>query len=97
MSSKPPYVSRPSRPSRRLVVHDIRLERQVHGDGSAEVKALVQCEQAACEVVANGCAHCKRFVRIESHEAGYVLLCHAEDEPCSAGPGGSEAETADDD
>ena len=85
MTSRPPSSTRATRPSARLVVHDVRLVRERMADGSEQVKALVECEQQGCEIRANECARCSRFVRIEPHEAGYVLLCHAKDEPCPPG------------
>ena len=76
---KAPSGSADTKPSARLVAHDIRLRAELRADGSKVVEALVECERRGCEVSASVCARCPRFARIEPHEAGYVLLCHSED------------------
>jgi hypothetical protein len=91
MSSNPPSSPRGGRPSSKLVVHDIHLEPEVSEDGTRRVSARVQCERARGEVLVDTCARCPRFVRIETHEAGYTLLCHAKDAP-PASTGTSEEE-----
>lgn len=71
-SSVPPPLPSTMRPSRRLVAHDVKLTRQENARGETEVLATVQCKNArnVCD-----CLRCERFVRIEPHEAGFVLLC----------------------
>lgn len=44
---------------------------------------------------AEGCAGCAHFGRIEVHEAGYVLLCHEEEEPCQHARAGASHPQAD--
>jgi hypothetical protein len=33
-----------------------------------------------CDLLVEQCGRCRRFARIETHEAGYVLLCRDHDE-----------------
>jgi hypothetical protein len=79
MAVKPTLASAQAKPSHKLVEHDIRLTTELSEDGTRRVLALVQCERTGCEMSAATCAGCPRFVRIEAHEAGYTLLCHAYD------------------
>jgi len=68
------------RPSTRLVVHDIRLEVTPRANGRDELRASVECERRKCKLDVNECRACERLVRIDSHEAGFVVLCRSEDE-----------------
>jgi hypothetical protein len=75
----PPAPRRTWPPHPRLVVHDIKLERQSPPDGQSRVRATVDCERNQCTLDVEVCALCPRFARIEVHEAGYVLLCRSLD------------------
>ena len=88
--TKPPNSSRPAL---RLVQHDIHLSRERSESDRSQVVARVTCERRGCEVLVEQCAHCERFARIETHEAGYVLLCRAHDEQLA--PECAEAPTSD--
>lgn len=68
--------ARRSRPSSKLVSHDIRFIRK--GEGTAH--ATVHCERRDCALLVNECRSCERFARIDVHEAGYVMLCRSCDE-----------------
>lgn len=71
-------------PSSSLVQHDIHLARDAATP--SKVVASVMCERRGCEMRVEVCARCPRFARIETHEAGYVLLCRAHEDatesPC---------------
>ena len=69
-----------TRPSPRLVVHDIQFEVVRQPNGRDKLCAYVQCERRKCRLNVDDCRGCERLARIEVHEAGYVVLCHAEDE-----------------
>lgn len=69
-----------TRPSPRLVVHDMQFEVTRQANGKDKLCAYVQCERRKCKKNVDDCRACERLVRIEAHEAGYVVLCHAEDE-----------------
>lgn len=62
------------------MVHDIRFEVARRADGSDKLCAYVQCERRKVKQSVDDCRGCERFARIEAHEAGYIVLCHAEDE-----------------
>lgn len=78
MTTLPP--SRKLRPASYLVPHDIQLTRAPSEDEHPRVVASVRCQRRDCDVLVEVCARCERFARIETHEAGYVLLCRADDE-----------------
>lgn len=80
MTTAPPRPPSNKCHSSRLVQHDVRLTRQPSQGERAKVVASVHCERRDCETLVEACARCARFARIEPHEAGYVLLCRAEDE-----------------
>jgi hypothetical protein len=61
-----------------LVQHDIQLARDPAQP--SKVVASVTCERLGCDVLVEACARCPRFARIETHEAGYVLLCRAHED-----------------
>lgn len=65
-------------PASSLVQHDIHLARDPSRGSS--VVASVECERFGCKVLVEACARCTRFARIETHEAGYVLLCRPREE-----------------
>ena len=69
-----------TRPSPRLVLHDVQFEVTRQANGRDKLCAYVQCERRKCKQNIDVCRGCERLARIESHEAGYVVLCHAEDE-----------------
>jgi hypothetical protein len=48
--------------------------------GAPRVCATVLCERRAQQLDVEVCRVCERFGRIDVHEAGYVMLCRAEDE-----------------
>jgi hypothetical protein len=75
-----PTPPRKTRPASYLVQHDIQLTRAPAEDERPRVVASVRCQRLECDVLVEACAHCARFARIETHEAGYVLLCRAHDE-----------------
>ncbi len=62
-----------------LVQQDVHLERVRKGDNT-RVIAEVECERRGCPMDVEQCARCPHFVRIEVHEAGYLLLCDDRDE-----------------
>ena len=72
------------RPSSRLVVHDIEFERTREPDGSEKVRACIACERRKCKLDVDECRACERLARIDSHEAGFVVLCRSEDESFDA-------------
>jgi hypothetical protein len=81
MTTTPPRLPHNAWPSSLLVQHDIRLTReQSSNQGPTQVVARVACERLDCDVLVEQCGRCQRFARIETHEAGYVLLCRDHDE-----------------
>jgi hypothetical protein len=79
MTKPPPPPEQPRRAH--LVQQDIRIEREAPDDDPASrVVASVHCVHKNCRVEVEDCAGCAHFARIEPHEAGYVLLCCAQDE-----------------
>jgi hypothetical protein len=68
------------RPGSRLVVHDIHVDTVRLADGSEKVCAYVDCQRRKSKLKVDECRSCERLVRIDSHEAGYVIVCRAEDE-----------------
>lgn len=60
-----------------LVQQDICLARE-EADGSVHVVATVACARRGLDVAVEECAHCPHFARIETHEAGYVMLCRTD-------------------
>jgi hypothetical protein len=68
------------RPGARLVVHDIHMETVSQADGTEKLCAYVQCQRRKSKLNVDACRSCERLVRIDSHEAGYVVLCRSEDE-----------------
>lgn len=68
------------RPSARLVVHDIRVELTPQPTGGEKLCAYVECERRRCKLNVDECRSCERLVRIDSHEAGFVVLCRSKDE-----------------
>jgi hypothetical protein len=62
------------------VQQDIQLTRESRGEAT-RVVARVECARRDCNMEVEGCARCAHFVRIETHEAGYVLLCREDEEP----------------
>ena len=77
MTGTPP---KKTRPSTRLVLHDIRVERCEQPDGSTKLCALVDCERRKRRLDVDECRACERLTRIDVHEAGFVVLCRSEDE-----------------
>jgi hypothetical protein len=73
-SAKLPLLRSPS-----LVEQDIELSREPR-DGSTRVVARVECARRGCTVEVEQCGRCAHFVRIETHEAGYLLLCRTGEE-----------------
>lgn len=69
-----------TRPSARLVVHDMELEVRRQADGRDKLCAYVHCQRRKQKLSLDECRGCERLARIEAHEAGYVVLCRAEDE-----------------
>jgi hypothetical protein len=61
------------------IVHDVRLRREQMLDGSSRVIAEIDCARKGQPMAVEDCANCARFVRIDTHEAGYVVLCHDKD------------------
>lgn len=60
-----------------LVLQDILLQREPQ---SGRVVASAVCARKGCSVNVEDCAHCAHFARIDSHEAGYVLVCRTGDD-----------------
>jgi hypothetical protein len=77
MTTFPP---RSPRPSSRLVPHEIQLTRKPSESGTSPVVATIHCERRDCTLNVETCGYCERFARIETHEAGYVMLCRSKDE-----------------
>lgn len=69
----------------RLVEQDIQLTREPRA-GALRVIARVECVRRGCGMEVEDCGRCAHFVRIETHEAGYVLLCRADHEDAAAAP-----------
>ena len=67
-----------------LVEQDICLRRVPDTAGSGVV-AEVECARRGCTVHVEQCARCPHFVRIETHEAGYLLLCRGHEQPAHDG------------
>lgn len=74
ITPKPPPPARA-----RLVQQDILLSREAR-DGTTRVVARVECARRDCVVEVEYCARCPHFARIETHEAGYLMLCRAADQ-----------------
>lgn len=72
--------SKKTRPSSHLVVHDILFELRSEADGSNKLHAFVDCKRRKCRLNVDECRACERLGRIDSHEAGFVVLCRSEDE-----------------
>lgn len=70
----------PAPGSLHLVAQDIHLRRAPSASGS-HVIAEVECTRRRCTMDVEQCAGCPHFVRIETHEAGYLLLCQGANEP----------------
>ena len=66
------------------MVHDIRVDVAPRANGGEELCAYVECERRKCKLNVNECRACERLVRIDSHEAGFVVLCRSEDETFDA-------------
>ena len=79
----PPSPKR-NRPRHHLVVHDIQFESKSQADGSDKLSAYVDCERRGRRIALDECRACERLDRIDSHEAGYVVLCRSEDETFDA-------------
>lgn len=69
-----------SRPSSTLVPHDIRFVQAPTCSGRARVRAQVHCEHQHDNIDVETCRARERFVRVDVHEAGYVMLCRSADE-----------------
>ena len=69
------------RPRALLVVHDIRVEATPQANGPGRLLASVDCERHGRTVSVDECRACARLDRIDSHEAGFVVLCRSQDEP----------------
>ena len=74
MADTPSKSSRPR--GRHLVGQDIQLTR---ADPEARVVASAHCVRRGCTMDVEDCAGCPHFVRIDTHEAGYVLVCRSAD------------------
>jgi hypothetical protein len=61
------------------VQQDIQLSRESR-DGVTRVVARVECARRGCTMEVEQCAGCSHFARIETHEAGYLLLCQTGEE-----------------
>ncbi|HEX6240740.1 MAG TPA: hypothetical protein VFZ61_07600 [Polyangiales bacterium] len=83
-----------SSPPPSLVQQDIHLERE---RGSGRVVATAVCARKGCAVNVEDCAHCAHFARIDTHEAGYVLICRSRDEQPAPAFRGDSCEPPDDD
>lgn len=70
---------RPSASSLHLIEQDIHVRRLPAAAG-ARVVAEVQCARRGCTMDVEQCARCPHFVRIETHEAGYLMLCSADED-----------------
>ena len=75
MTSDPPPQA--TRLSLRLVPHDICIRRQRAANGTLVVVASVECERRGRQLCVEHCVKCLRFVRIDVHEAGYMVLCRS--------------------
>jgi hypothetical protein len=75
------------RPKTRLVVHDIHMELEPQREGPDKLRLYVECERRKCKLSVDECGVCERLERIDSHEAGFAVLCRSEDETFE--PGGS--------
>ena len=71
---------RRSRPSSRLVVHDVRFIPVDAGPHGPRIRATIKCERRDHILDVDVCRSCERFARVEVHEAGYVMLCRSQDE-----------------
>ena len=60
-----------------LVLQDIQLQR---APDTGRVVATAVCARKGCSVNVEDCARCAHFARIDTHEAGYVLMCRARDD-----------------
>jgi hypothetical protein len=58
-----------------LVEQDIELAEVESEQGGRCVTASVTCARRGSVMNVEDCAQCPYFARIETHEAGYVLLC----------------------
>lgn len=76
--TKPPAASSEQQTRCRLVQQDIHLERDA---ATQRVVASVECARKTCVTDVEHCARCPHFVRIDTHEAGYVLLCSTAPDP----------------
>lgn len=74
MADAPPKSSRPH--GRHLVGQDIQLTR---ASAEGRVVASAHCVRRGCTMDVEDCAGCPHFVRIDTHEAGYVLVCRTEE------------------
>lgn len=72
--------TRRSRPSSRLVVHDVRFVPVDANSDAPRVRATIKCERRDCILDVEVCRECERFARVDVHEAGYVMLCRSQDE-----------------
>jgi hypothetical protein len=79
----PPHKK--TRPSTRLVVHDIQIELTPQPDSPNKLSAYVDCEHHQRRLSVDECRACDRLDRIDSHEAGFVVLCRSSDEPFDSG------------
>ena len=79
------------RPRGLLVAQDIELTR---ARAEARVVASAHCVRRDCTMDVDDCGRCPHFVRIDTHEAGYVLVCRSPeaDEHERDGNGGSFGE-----
>lgn len=68
------------RPSSRLIQHDVRFELRPDGR-RVKLRVVIDCQRTGTARTVDDCRGCERFARIEAHEAGYILLCRALDEP----------------
>ena len=68
------------RPSSLPVLHDISFARTQLSGGRSKVTASIECERRGCTLDVDVCRSCERFLRIEMHEAGFVMLCRSRDE-----------------
>ena len=79
-------------PHSRLVPHDIQLARVEPERAHSRVVATIQCERRGCTLRVETCAQCERFARVETHEAGYVMLCRSTDSEAPPEPGSEQPE-----